>query len=411
MKHIYILTIALTIFVLLNMTVFGQWVHISGLSGGGTKSLAANGSNLFAGTEMGVYLSTDNGDNWTAVNNNLPETLISFMYLYGNKLYACTGGVGLFRTTNNGANWDNLGLVGENIRACAENASGIFAGTNDHGVYRSTDDGSTWVQVNNGLNNPTIWSLCINGSDIFAGGTVLYRSMDNGENWDLLTNGLPNPPLNVNAFTKINSNIYISIDGGVYSTTDDGDSWNNLGLNGTNVEEIYSYGTNLFAGVSGTGIYLSTDNGSNWNSVNDGLPSPIYPQSFVASIDKIFLAAWYEGLYSRPLSELVSSVEDFNNGVVPDYQLNQNFPNPFNPATSIQYAVGSEQFVSLKVYDVLGNEIATLVSEEKPAGEYEVEFDAIGLPSGIYFYKLRASNPSTSSGQGFVETKKMILLK
>jgi hypothetical protein len=88
--------------------------------------------------------------------------------------------------------------------------------------------------------------------------------------------------------------------------------------------------------------------------------------------------------------------------------LEQNFPNPFNPGTSIQYAVGSQQFVSLEVYDVLGNEITTLVNEELSAGSYEVEFNSTGLihqalPSGIYFYQLRAGN--------YVETKKMILLK
>ena len=68
-------------------------------------------------------------------------------------------------------------------------------------------------------------------------------------------------------------------------------------------------------------------------------------------------------------------------------------------------------FVSIKVYDVLGSEVAALVNEEKPVGNYEVEFDASILPSGVYFYRLQAGNPSTSSGQGFVETKKMVLMK
>jgi hypothetical protein len=85
------------------------------------------------------------------------------------------------------------------------------------------------------------------------------------------------------------------------------------------------------------------------------------------------------------------------------FELHQNYPNPFNPNTSIQYAISNRQFVSLKVYDVLGNEIATLVNEEKPAGEYEVVFNSAGLPSGIYFYQLRAGS--------FVETKKMVFMK
>jgi sugar lactone lactonase YvrE len=103
------------------------------------------------------------------------------------------------------------------------------------------------------------------------------------------------------------------------------------------------------------------------------------------------------------VSNLPTAVEDENNSVINNYSLEQNYPNPFNPSTSIQYRVSSNSNVSLKVYDVLGNEVATLVNEEKPAGSYEVKFDASGLSSGIYFYKLSAGS--------LVETKKMILLK
>ena len=81
----------------------------------------------------------------------------------------------------------------------------------------------------------------------------------------------------------------------------------------------------------------------------------------------------------------------------------QNYPNPFNPSTTIKFQIPNSSFVNLKVYDVLGNEVATLVNEEKPAGTYQLSFDASNLSSGIYFYKLQAGN--------IVETKKMILLK
>jgi hypothetical protein len=99
------------------------------------------------------------------------------------------------------------------------------------------------------------------------------------------------------------------------------------------------------------------------------------------------------------------------------FSLEQNYPNPFNPSTKIKYTIPdvalrqaqSDILVTLKVYDILGNEIATLVNEEQPAGSYEIEFNSVGtnrdlsLPSGIYFYKLQAGN--------FIQTKKMILLK
>jgi hypothetical protein len=85
------------------------------------------------------------------------------------------------------------------------------------------------------------------------------------------------------------------------------------------------------------------------------------------------------------------------------YSLSQNHPNPFNPSTTIKFEISDRSFVTIKVYDVLGKEVATLVNEEKPAGSYEVKFDGTVLPTGIYFYQLKAGN--------YFETRKMVLLK
>ncbi len=100
---------------------------------------------------------------------------------------------------------------------------------------------------------------------------------------------------------------------------------------------------------------------------------------------------------------IITSVNENGNTTPTEFNLSQNFPNPFNPATIIRYTLSSRQFVSIKVYDMLGNEIATLVNENKPAGNFEVHFNGTGLPSGVYLYKLIVGN--------FAETKKMILLK
>ena len=89
--------------------------------------------------------------------------------------------------------------------------------------------------------------------------------------------------------------------------------------------------------------------------------------------------------------------------ITADYHIYQNYPNPFNPNTTIEYYIPEFSFITLKIYDVLGNEIATLVSEEKSIGSYAVEFDASRLPSGIYFYRLQAGS--------FIGTKKMVLIK
>ena len=100
-------------------------------------------------------------------------------------------------------------------------------------------------------------------------------------------------------------------------------------------------------------------------------------------------------VYSDMINIEVSIPEEFT--------LEQNYPNPFNPETNIRFRIPEFGHVSLKVYDILGNEIATLVNEEKPAGSYEVDFNASALPSGVYFYRLEAN--------GFSQTKKMILMK
>lgn len=99
-----------------------------------------------------------------------------------------------------------------------------------------------------------------------------------------------------------------------------------------------------------------------------------------------------------------------------EFGLEQNYPNPFNPSTKIRFSipcVGARCIVpvQLKVYDILGNEIATLVNEEKPTGYYEVEWDASRVASGVYIYRLTSGNPLISSGLRFISTKKMLLLK
>lgn len=111
-------------------------------------------------------------------------------------------------------------------------------------------------------------------------------------------------------------------------------------------------------------------------------------------------------------NELLSSISAFDStltdigkteNIFEEFFLHQNYPNPFNPKTRIQYSISSRQFVTLKVYDVLGNEVKLIVSENKDAGSYSVDFDASNLPSGVYIYKLQAGE--------FTQSRKMTLIK
>jgi len=100
--------------------------------------------------------------------------------------------------------------------------------------------------------------------------------------------------------------------------------------------------------------------------------------------------------------ESTTGVDD-ENQIPTEYALRQNYPNPFNPTSTIRYSLPQRGHVQLKVYDILGKQVATLVNEDKPVGHHRVEFDASDLTSGVYYYRLRCN--------GFVETKKLVLLR
>ncbi|MCL4280264.1 MAG: T9SS type A sorting domain-containing protein [Ignavibacteriaceae bacterium] len=107
-------------------------------------------------------------------------------------------------------------------------------------------------------------------------------------------------------------------------------------------------------------------------------------------------------IWTVPIDISLVNVEP-SSEAISEFQLEQNYPNPFNPNTKIRFRISDFGFVSLKIFDVLGNEIATLINEEKPMGNYEVEFITNDKSSGIYFYQLTAGS--------FTDTKKMILLR
>ena len=104
---------------------------------------------------------------------------------------------------------------------------------------------------------------------------------------------------------------------------------------------------------------------------------------------------------SGTLQEKIESIGDYS--LPKDFELNQNYPNPFNPTTVINYSVPNTNMVTIKVFDQLGKQVATLVNEEKPAGNYSVNFNASKLSSGVYYYRMKAGS--------FVETKKLVLMK
>ena len=343
------------------------------------RSLVINKNNnfIFAGTYgQGVYRSTDNGESWTQINNgfttNSSEYICTMAISPNNDVFAATF-YEVYRSTDNGDSWSlaTNGITKNDLRAMSINSTGdIFVASSQYTgkIFRSTNNGQYWINKSEGLTSNFIYALAVNSEDhIFAGTDKgIFQSTDNGENWVQKSNG-------INLFHTISS----------------------LTINSNG---------NIFAGTFAWGIYRSTNNANNWELINEGFN---YKETYISSLainSNGFIYAGIDakgGVY-RSINS-TTSVKDKILSQSQDFSLSQNYPNPFNPLTSIQYAIRNRQFVMIKVYDLLGKEVMTLIDEEKLPGNYEVEFDGSNLTSGTYFYRMQAGD--------FSETKKLILVK
>jgi hypothetical protein len=160
----------------------------------------------------------------------------------------------------------------------------------------------------------------------------------------------------------------------------------------------------VFATIASQYLIVSTDCGDSWKFLGGELPanSPGYVYSFAFS-DSFAFAAGGGGVWRRPMSEITTSLQMSSNQVPHALNLSQNYPNPFNPSTTIRYGLPNRSYVTLTVFNTLGQSVSTLVNGEQDAGYHEVQFDGKDLSSGIYFYRLQAGE--------FVSTKRMLIMK
>jgi len=131
-------------------------------------------------------------------------------------------------------------------------------------------------------------------------------------------------------------------------------------------------------------------------------------------IDSVRLeSAWAKSIYDNEY--IVTAPNQISNPTdkkfAKEYALNQNYPNPFNPSTTIEFSIPKTEYVTLKIYNILGKEVTTLVSDKLTPGIHKYTWDATDFASGLYYYRIETSDPSTSSGQLFVKTRKLLLIK
>lgn len=393
-----------------------QWVHTNGPDGGTVYCFAISGTNIFAGTEGGVFLSTDNGTNWTPANSGIGDSHFVWSLVSNGTNLVAAAASGVFLSTDNGASWIevNSPLVGHYVKALAFSGANLFAGTTGSHVFRSTNNGASWTHVYTFLDSTEldVRAFVVSGTNLFvgAGHTSLARgtqwggvslSTDNGTSWTRADSGLTST--DVKSLAVSGTNLFAGTGTGVFLSTNRGASWAqmNSGLADTSVTTLGVSGTNLLAGTDG-GVFLSTNNGTSWIQVNEGLTDTLVSALAVTSTN-LLVGTHMSGVWRRPLSEMIASIDPILNELPDKFSLDQNYPNPFNPTTTIKYDLPRASHVSLSVYDVLGREIVTLLNEEKSPGTYTIQWDATGVSSGVYFYRLRAGD--------FVRTRRMLILK
>jgi photosystem II stability/assembly factor-like uncharacterized protein len=424
-RILFLLVIAL-LFLQSGEEAIAQWSGISQLKYTTIKCLlTVNDSTVFLAGDNGIFLrSTDNGTTWTNVMQNGIEvdTLLS-LGKGGGYIFAGANGVSsIYRSSNNGNSWSvaNEGLPPVTVVNAFTWIDSTLYVAADYGVFHSTDNGGHWridtaglelEQLFPGQYGGIVGITSIRSKKLFAIKSASERGVytSSADSIDWVPIGLEAEW--GNAIAAIDTNVFVGTPGGIYLYTGSGTTWlsrsNGLPNNGqscilTTADTLLFAYYSGFSTISVNGIFMSSDLGQTWVQINDSIFSGNVVNTMVTT-KKYLIAGTQSGAWRLPLASMITSVDDIPIHLPTDYALNQNYPNPFNPSTTITFSVGTNSYTSLRVYDVLGREVATIVSEQLSAGNYSRQWNAEKLPSGIYFYRLQAGK--------YVETKKMVLLR
>jgi photosystem II stability/assembly factor-like uncharacterized protein len=372
----------------------------NGLIAGKVISLFLDGQKLCAGTSKGgFFFSTDDGNNWYNLNGGINRS--PNFFAGNNAKYFSSSANNLYSFTTATMGWNKIFTVNTAVWSILFYNSKTYLGTGD-GIYASSDN-VTFTKSISEFPVDQVVCLIASAGNLFAGlkNNGVYISTNNGIDWSPANSGISN--YTVDCLLLNGQNLFAGTDGyGVYLSTNNGTSWTQIrnGLNGPN-PRIFAFansGQFIFAGAT-DGLYVTSNNGANWKSVNSTIGNP-YIYSLLINGNYLY-AGSDNVIYKRLISEL-TSVED-KNELPNTFELSQNYPNPFNPSTKVKFDLPQKSNVCLKVYNSLGQKTAILINKELLAGYYEIEFNGVGLSSGVYIYCLRAGNYS--------QTKKMILMK
>jgi photosystem II stability/assembly factor-like uncharacterized protein len=414
MKHILLL-------LLLSCSLgSAQWQHVPEIPGIRTVySLLSVHDTLYVGTDSLVYVGANAGTQWfSGVQPAASHDPIACILKTNNVLVAGTFDNGIFKSTNDGFSWQSFsaglsGLGSMDISSLLVRRDSLIAGTLGAGVFIAGSDFThSWTSWGDSIANyqgDNVFTMLAVGNTVLAGAGsngYMFRYTDAQPWW----NPIPiNTPRSVGqsvwGMASSATTVVAGTNKGIYRSTDDGVSWERTSASipqfTFTIHPAY-YQTTFFAVTTtplSSSLLKSSDEGRTWESLG---VFPIPNVLDIAIVGETMYLGGAGGLWRAPLSLLLADVSEA--AVTPlSFRLEQNYPNPFNPSTTISYSLPHFSFVTLTVYNALGQHVAQLVNEQQQTGYHDVVFRGDGLASGVYVYRIQAGD--------LMASKKLLLLK
>ncbi|MGE5847034.1 MAG: T9SS type A sorting domain-containing protein [Ignavibacteria bacterium] len=390
--------------------VSAQWEKI--LDAG--RTILAFDNVILVGSDSGCYRSLDYGENWTfhivdTLHVTMPypqEVLLGIGRLCKNDKYifAATG-ASIYSSGDTGRTWNPIGPFPEGRPLGMNNVfakdSIVLATMFGGGFFRSTDNGATWPLYIPGFR---CFDYIVHEDLLFV--AAQFEGVMYSEDWGLTWYMCEGWPFMKFAAYSTRNNKYFFVCTGdeLFRSSDFGDSWHLLDISiekeGFQFGDVLAADSLIFLSILDDKVYVSKNNGDTWSEMNEGLDTIGMGDYFSLSSNYLIMSK-NNSVWRYDFSQITKIRQ--NQSSIYDFILFQNHPNPFNPITHFGFRIANFGFVSLKIYDLLGNEVAVLVNEEKPAGIYKIKFDGSSLSSGVYFYTISTGN--------LKQSKKMILAK
>lgn len=427
--HILLLFI---FFISLNSSVYSQeyWQKINFNSTLNLNKVTYSDSlNFYIAADSGkIFRSSDAGFNWHVQQTGILNTIVDVDFVNANTGFALAweyGGINpnffgsiILKTTNAGINWNTFQIDSNTFYSKIEfidEQHGFIVG-HPTGILRTSTGGNTWT--NDNLDTNLVYGLPIKniktiGTEfgIACGGAmdltgVIWRTTNGGVSWS--SQGISPEPLYALYFY---SNTHFIAVGGDYEygaslceSTDAGATWTYTPFEEFGIGYGIAFRTPAEGWIAcniGQRFIYTQDAGKRWDVWMTPNGETISDLKF--SNKRNGIAIGTSGAILKYNTTLVS-ITNNSSSLPSSIELKQNYPNPFNPETIISFSLDKPEYVSLKIYDMLGKEIRTLTDGVQKPGDYKIRFDAKGIPAGVYYYTLK-------SGNNFSQTKKMILVK